>query len=172
VNRRFELREVASLLCELASADRDAVLVGGQAVGVWATRYVQAARAVGDPATLATKDIDFIGDRSTLRAFARQAGVDRVDPQFPDLDHVVAGQLGIVSVTMPDGHGVNVDVLANLVGVDGKEVQATRVPVTLYRGEAVMVMHPALIMENAFTTSSSSEASTTTSSAGVLRFAS
>lgn len=142
---RFSFRELLPVVREIARADPRAVLVGGQVVGGWG-EYFEPRHGPG-LVDVASKDVDLIGDRETVRACAERLGGR---PQFPSLDNVVAAQLGIIKTNAPDGSPLRIDVLGNLFGLDAKEIRTTAISIELESEDSLRLrlLHPVLCLES------------------------
>jgi hypothetical protein len=63
-------KEARDLLRSLAGVD--VILVGGQAINVWATRYLARAAELESEGPFTSKDVDLWGDRKAVRECARR----------------------------------------------------------------------------------------------------
>jgi hypothetical protein len=112
VIRPLFIRDVGELLQWSAHA-RNIVLVGGQALNVWAVRFGLAAEA-----TAVSRDIDFFGSRADAIA----AGLDwhaSVETAALD-DHTPNAAVVIVNI---DNEERGIDFLSSIAGVDSEELQ-------------------------------------------------
>jgi len=66
--------DIRPILARLADLDRDLVLVGGQAVNFWAFAYEGRVPALARAGPFASRDVDFCGDRRTVRLCAQRLG--------------------------------------------------------------------------------------------------
>lgn len=121
------------------------VLVGGQAVNYWAGRYAHNVRALKAAMPFTSKDIDFQGLRWHVEECARRLDGTALLASFDD--HTPNS--GIVKFKDRHGHDRKIDFLANVAGINEKELLATAVPIPVPRGTGeVLVMHPALCLES------------------------
>ena len=66
--------DIRPILARLADLDRDLVLVGGQAVNFWAFVCEGRVPALARAGPFASRDVDFCGDRRTVRLCAQRLG--------------------------------------------------------------------------------------------------
>lgn len=130
MRRRLSPRDVGELLSR-SGRTADAVLVGGQALNVWALHY----GVLGEGMAL-SDDIDFVGDRAQALAAGldwqgevRLAGFD---------DHTPNAATVVVDI---DGERHTIDFLQDIKGVEGGALRAWAIEV---RGRSVhfRVLHP------------------------------
>ena len=98
--------DVRSVLAKIVDLERDLVLVGGQAVNFWASRYQPRVPELGREAPFTSKDIDFCGDQKAVRICAdrlggtpRLATPDDATPNsgtvvFVDIEHAPSARIG------------------------------------------------------------------------------
>lgn len=134
--RPLSVREVGELLAKSPHA-RDAILVGGQALNIWAVRYRLAAQnaAVSD-------DIDFFGNRAAAIA----AGLDwDAEVQTPKLDdHTANSAIVLVDI---DNVEYGIDFLNSILGVDSDELRRWS-SVAGGLGYTFRVMHPLHVLQS------------------------
>lgn len=112
-----------------------AVLVGARALAYWVAYY--RVRIDGAAGTLATRDVDFLGDRDDARRLARAVGGT---VSYPENMSILAG---MVRKTLPAGHQYEVDVLRTVNGLSPAAVRkrASKVTENL-TGASYLVMSP------------------------------
>ena len=66
--------DIRPILAKLADLDRSFVLVGGQAVNFWAYVYEGRVPALARAGPFTSRDVDFCGDRRTVRQCAQRLG--------------------------------------------------------------------------------------------------
>jgi hypothetical protein len=98
------------------------LLVGGQAVNLWALHYHDRTR---DLAPFVSRDADVLGDRDTLIALGRQVGVK---PQFFPI-RPPSNEVGVVVAKDASGEPLLVEVLRYVHGATNEEMRA---PVYLF----------------------------------------
>jgi hypothetical protein len=91
----------------------DVILVGGQAINVWATRYLARAAELESEGPFTSKDVDLWGDGKAVRECARR--LPQGQPLFPDPDHHVPINSGIVRFVDTNGFRRDLDVLEQLL---------------------------------------------------------
>jgi hypothetical protein len=127
--------EVAEIL---RAGGEIAILVGGQALAIWANFY-----QVAIPAVLTanvTRDADFIG--SADAALIVKAGLSNKDWKF---EQITPGALSPVTaqLTLQTGNGVKeIDFMGSIVGLHTAHVRKRAVPLNLPNGSVVTVLHP------------------------------
>lgn len=122
----------------LRASEKIAILVGGQALSIWANFY----RVVIPGALTAsvTRDADFIGSADT--ALIIKGGLSNKDWKF---EQVRRGALSPVTaqLTLESEGGVKeIDFLSSIVGLRTEDVRQRAVPVRLQDGSVVTVLHP------------------------------
>jgi hypothetical protein len=122
----------------LRAGGKDAIVVGGQALAIWASFY-----QVVPPAVLSqevTRDADFLGTLST--AMRIQAALSN---KAWILRRVKAGSLTPVTaqLLLREETGVKeIDFLGSIAGLDTEAVRRRAVPLNLADGTVVTVLHP------------------------------
>ena len=122
----------------LRASEKIAILVGGQALSIWANFY-----QVAIPAVLTaqvTRDVDFIG--SAEAALILKAGLSdkdwRLEQVRPGARSPVTAQL-----TLQTENGIKeIDFLGSIVGLHTDEVRKRAVLLELPDGSGVTVLHP------------------------------
>ena len=126
----------------LLATEEPLLLVGGQAVNLWALYYRD---RVADLAPFVSRDADILGDRETLESLAKLAGVK---PQFFPV-RPPSNEIGVVIAKDAHGSPVLIEVLRYIHGATEKEL---RDPVyTLSIGESqvrVQVPGPIALLQS------------------------
>ncbi len=142
--------DIRPILARLADLDRDLVLVGGQAVNFWAFVYEGRVPALAREGPFTSRDVDFCGDRRTVRLCAERLGgrarVSTLDDATPN-----SGTVAFV-----DSKGVqrSLDILSAPFGLAASEVRDTAIAVDILddagktTGVHFHVMHPVLSLES------------------------
>jgi hypothetical protein len=117
-----EVVRILRILAPLA-ADRAVILVGGQAVSVWARRLgvVVGGGSLADP--LASKDVDFEGGVDAVRRAAALLGGS---PRIPTLDEHTPNS-GVVMFEDSDGVRRRIDFLDAPLGLNANDVRKTAI---------------------------------------------
>lgn len=142
----FTPEDLAGVFSALEAAGWDAVLVGGQAVNLWAHHYgtdLPAWRAL-QPYT--SRDLDYHGGLAEARLAMR---VLRARGRL-NTAHEPAPNAAVLTVSMPDGQELIVDILTGVFGVSAAEIDRTSVDLSgsgALRGLKLRVIHPLLLME-------------------------
>jgi hypothetical protein len=144
--RGFAVEELASVFHRLQAAGWDAVLVGGQAVNVWAWRYQQDSPAWRELRPYTSRDLDYHGGLAEARLAMQVLGArgrlnTGADP---------GPNAGVLTVSLPDGRELLVEILTGVFGVGVAELERTAVT---WSGAGVLseltlrVIHPLLLLE-------------------------
>lgn len=139
-----DVEPVLAKLCEIP----EVVLVGGQALNFWASRYAARMRRRQRPLT--STDVDFVGPTAAVHACAALLGGEA---RFAELDHATAN---FAYVLFRDRSGTErvVDFLERVCGVDSQDLSDTAIIVTPLAptlqntGLRFAVMHPVVCMES------------------------
>ena len=126
----------------LSVCGTQALLVGGQALALWAVIY-----DVTPPRILATSissDADFIGSAEIARKLA--SSLRHWKFWRPDLEDVTV-QTAKLTRTVPEGIK-QIDFLAAIAGLDTETIQRRAVTITLASGTGLRVLHPLDLLES------------------------
>lgn len=122
----------------------DTVVVGGQALNIWAEHYHSRCQAEFDAlAPLASKDIDFFGNRHAAEVVARHFALPLA---IPDRDDLTANS-ALIELSI-NGSVYIVDFLNDVAGVDIERMPCRAVPMTVQDSRQpgtsinVRVLHP------------------------------
>ena len=143
--------DIRPILARLSDLDRDLVLVGGQAVNFWAFVYEGRVPALARAGPFASRDVDFCGDRRTVRQCAQTARRPR--PRLDSMDDATPNN-GTVVFVDPTGVQRSLDILSAPFGLAASEVRDTAIAVDILddagktTGVRFHVMHPVLSMES------------------------
>jgi hypothetical protein len=133
------------ILSKLGDLEHPVVLIGGQAVGFWASFYQARVPTLAQSGPITSKDVDFCGDRDAILECAKRLGGT---PRLSTFDDVTP--MGTVTFVDDDGVARTVDFIANPAGLDYAEVIATSIPAAILdsdghpTGTSFRVMHPVL----------------------------
>jgi hypothetical protein len=122
----------------IEAADRshiEAVLVGGQAVYFWATRYRARCPELEEFLPYTSQDADYLADEGAARILARS-----LNSCFHPSPRK-GGMLGLSLGHIPLEHGMDVEILGRVNGLKGNDVRASAVRLE-WRGKQVNVIHP------------------------------
>jgi hypothetical protein len=126
-------------LAEILHASKNiAILVGGQALSIWANFY-----HVALPMELTinvTRDADFIGSADT--ALIVKGALSNKDWKFAQITQGVLSPV-TAQLTLQTEHGVKeIDFLASIIGLRTDDVRRRAVPLELPNRSVVVVLHP------------------------------
>lgn len=136
------------LLLRLGDASAKLLVVGGQAVNFWATRYQGQAQELVAEAPFTSKDVDVCARGKDVEELARRlGGVARV----ATLDDATTNA-GTVVYKDETGVERTLDVMASLVGLKSEDVEGTSIPIEYDTTQGIpvrfRVMHPVVMMES------------------------
>lgn len=145
---KSRLHEVALTATEveriLAICGPNALLVGGQALAFWATRFD--VEPVAELSTMVTSDADFIGPATVAKALLAALG-PTWKMRTATMDHAT-GQVALLYTSLPGGGVKQVDFLTAIVGLDTSSIRARAVEVELSSGARLNVLHPLDVLES------------------------
>jgi hypothetical protein len=127
--------------------DRRVVLVGGQAVAIWASKLEdRIADALVE--AVASRDIDLLGNSADLRRSATLLDARVRVATFEDRTPLT----GVAIFLDSDGHERRLDVMTSVYGMNSEDIRQTAIEATLLVDEdrqvKVWVMHPERCMES------------------------
>lgn len=126
----------------LTGVSEDVVLVGGQALMLWAYIYNIDLRFIGINGAL-TKDADFLGQRKDVKEIAKNTSGRASYPHERAMT-ILAGQ---ITIPLEGELFLNVDVIHHVGGLDTEEVKARALKGVL--GKATFkVMHPLDVLKS------------------------
>jgi hypothetical protein len=127
--------------------DRRVVLVGGQAVAIWASKLEsRIADALVD--AVASRDIDLLGNSSDLRQSAELLDARVRVAKWEDRTPLT----GVAIFLDSEGHERRLDVMASVYGMNAEDIRQTAIEAELVIDENrqvnVWIMHPERCMES------------------------
>lgn len=145
----LKIDETERILARLEQVvrDRRVVLVGGQAVAIWASKLEdRIADALVD--SVASRDIDLLGNASDLRQSATLLDARVRVATFEDRTPLT----GVAIFLDTEGHERRLDVMASVYGLSSEDIRQTAIEAALLvdgdRHVKVWVMHPERCMES------------------------
>ncbi len=142
----FAPEELAAVFRSLQAAGWDAVLVGGQAVNLWARRYERDLPSWDALRPYTSRDLDYHGGLPEARLAMR---ILRAEGQL-NTGADPSPNAGVLKTRLPDGRQLLVDILTGVYGVSAVEVERTAVAWTgtgPLDGLILRVIHPLLLLE-------------------------
>ena len=136
------LREI---FIDLQTANLDAVVVGGQAINLWAYQYYEQAPELRQYLPFASEDLDFYGGR--VEAMVCQDALGGAVHLNRDFDP--SPNAGVLLVNRED-KVLRIDVLASVFGLNDAEVVGSALPFMgkgILQGIQIKVLHPILCLE-------------------------
>ncbi len=142
----FSPDELAAVFRRLHDEGWDAILVGGQAVNVWACHYEKDQPAWRELRPYTSLDLDYHGGlaeaRLAMRILAAQGKLNTSSDPGPNA--------GVLQVPLADGRELVVDILTGVFGVSAAEVERTAVTLSgtgALSSLSLRVIHPLLLLE-------------------------
>jgi hypothetical protein len=142
----FAIDELAAVFSALQDAGWDAVLVGGQAVNLWACHYEQDNPEWRTLRPYTSRDLDYHGGlaeaRLAMRVLHAQGNLNTDFDPGPNA--------GVLKVGLADGRELMVDILTGVYGVSSAEMERTAVTwsgTKALAGLVIRVIHPMLLLE-------------------------
>ena len=118
----FQVKDLTKVL-ESLPEDDNTILIGGQALNVWAEYYSELDAALTTHSPFFSNDIDFLGDKQAATAL-HDAWKGTI--KIPDMDTHTA-MTAKLTFKLEDGRPVNVDFLEVMIGVDNYHIEPLRV---------------------------------------------
>ena len=142
----FAPHELVEVFRALQEAGWDAVLVGGQAVNIWACHFERDLPAWRQLRPYTSRDLDYHGGLAEARLAMR---VLRAEGQL-NTGSDPSPNAGVLKVALADGRSLLVDILTGVFGLSAAEVERTAVAWSgsgALRGLSLRVIHPLLLLE-------------------------
>ena len=118
------------------------IIVGGQAVSIWADRYLQAEPELHQYLPFTSKDLDLLGDAVDLHHLSKATGFKRVmAPQ-----KVLIPSAGFIEMPRHNAAPVRIEILKRIYGVTTQEAKATALVVER-NGVHYRVLHPLMLLK-------------------------
>ena len=141
----IEPADLTEVFQALQEEDLDAVIVGGQAVNLWASRYSQTEPELRQYLPFASQDLDFYGGRVEAALCGEILGGETILNSSFD----PSPNAGVVLLERAQGR-LRIDFLASVYGLNESEIMETAIPFRL-GGEGnhrqMRVLHPVLCLE-------------------------
>lgn len=138
-------RDLREILVKLQEASLDAVVVGGQAVNLWAFKYYENAPALKELLPFASEDLDFYGGKlEVLTCRDTLQGKATLNQDFDP-----SPNSGVVIVNYQE-RSLRIDFLASVYGLNDAEITSTALPFSgrePLTGVKIKVLHPLLCLE-------------------------
>ena len=145
MNTKVTPEDLRDIFINLQIASLDSIVVGGQAVNLWASKYCKRSPQLQDWLPFSSEDLDFYGGRVEVitcqEALQGRAKLNRDFDSSPNS--------GIVIVKRQDTE-LRIDFLATVYGLNDSEIVGTAIK---FKGEAelvginIKVLHPILCLE-------------------------
>ena len=135
----FQVKDLTKVL-ESLPEDDNTILIGGQALNVWAEYYSELDAALTTHSPFFSNDIDFLGDKQAATAL-HDAWKGTI--KIPDMDTHTA-MTAKLTFKLEDGRPVNVDFLEVMIGVDNYHIRKEALKInTPPSQKSILVLHPA-----------------------------
>ena len=137
----FSLTEYLPLLAQARGAGLEVVLVGGQAVSLYAAHFVPDCPAIAAFAPFVSKDADLLGTVDDGLSLARRLNV----PWQQSSSKGGMRGLCLGHLSLPHPADAKVEILGYVLGADAPTIRATAYQVEVPGGEPVRVINPFLL---------------------------
>ena len=118
------------------------IIVGGQAVSIWADRYLAVEPELHQYLPFTSKDLDLLGDLHDLHQLAKVTGFKMVTaPQ-----KVLIPSTGFLEMPRQDAQPVKIEILKRVYGITNQEAQDTALMVEK-DGVRYRVLHPIMLLK-------------------------
>ncbi len=147
MEREFSIGDLQTVFRRLAGEKWRAIVVGGQAVNLWAMKFAERLPALTHFQPYTSRDLDFYGGRvEAKRLLAILGGHGKLnDGSEP------SPNAAVIEVVLEDHRGLVIDVLTGVFGVSSSELIRTAVVWTPRESGIdceLRVMHPLLLLES------------------------
>lgn len=133
-----ELLDVARRIMESS----DAILIGGQALNLWAEKYKSQFAELRHLAPFESKDIDFLGSVKDVQACEAALGGKA---RYPSPDDATP-EVGVVDFNV-HGKPLQIDFLGSVAGLGNKAIREAALREN-YNGADIRVLHPINILQS------------------------
>ncbi|HUJ11375.1 MAG TPA: hypothetical protein VL171_15270 [Verrucomicrobiae bacterium] len=117
------------------------IIVGGQAVNIWAERYRDAEPRLDNYLPFTSKDLDLLGDASDLHQIATETGFKKMtarrEPIIPSA--------GYLEMPLGDAGSVKIEILKRMYGVTTEEAREAALVIE-HKGLQLRVLHPITLL--------------------------
>ena len=140
VKERFPVEAFQAAFDAWAKAGHYPLLVGGQAVNFWGTRYLSTEkelRELSEQAPFLSADIDFKGTRETVREIAAAL---QTKPIFPKMWESLSNLVGVIHFEA-GGMKTNIEVIFKVPGLDVRDAETMGVEADLGK-RTIRVLDP------------------------------
>lgn len=132
----FSLAQFKSVFKIRDSEGQPYILIGGQAVNFWATRYISVEPGMAAWLPFTSRDIDFKGTRSDAVLIGQQLSLN---PKLPPIMAITA-LAGAIPLTI-DGHPSNIEIVRSIPGVSDQDAEKHAIE-REFEGETIRVLDP------------------------------
>ena len=132
----FSLAQFKSVFKVRDSKGQPYILIGGQAVNFWATRYLSVEPEMAAWLPFTSADIDFKGTRRDAEHIAQQLGLHKILPPIM----AITALAGAIPLTV-DGAPGNIEIVRLIPGVSDREAEEHAVE-REFEGETIRVLDP------------------------------
>ena len=133
---RFTLQQFSEVLQIRNPGGHPYILIGGQAVNYWASRYLPAESGLKQYIPFTSEDIDFYGNREDVRHIAGQLNLE---PVFPS-KVAITSLAGIIPVTVANTR-TNIEIIRTVPGVTSANMEALAVEMK-WHNKVIRVLDP------------------------------
>ena len=143
----YSAEDLFEIFANLQSANWRAIVVGGQAVNLWCSRYHSVIPELPRYQPIVSRDLDFYGGLSEAKLAMKALGAtgrlnSGTDP---------SPNAGVIQVQMPEGNTLVIDILTSVYGVSSTELLRSAIAWSFETPKfslTLRVIHPLLLLES------------------------
>ncbi len=147
MEREFSTEDLQTVFSRLAAEKWRAIIIGGQAVNLWAMKFAERLPELAPYRPYTSRDLDFYGGRVEAKRLLAILGGrgklnDGTDP---------SPNAAVIEIVLEDRRGLVIDVLTGVFGVSSSELIRTAVawiPRESGIDSELSVIHPLLLLES------------------------
>lgn len=140
----FTINELHSIFQRLNAAKWPGILVGGQAVNLYANHYQELMPEIELLRPLASRDLDFHGGpRDAKRAMAILHATGKINDGTDPSPNA-----GVLQVPLSSGQVLIVDILTSVFGISASEMLRSSITWKMSDDTTIEVLHPLLLLES------------------------
>lgn len=140
----FTIADLKSVFQKLHAANWSGILIGGQAVNLYAHFYASRIPNLESFRPLASRDLDFHGGpREARRAMAILHASGKINDGFDPSPNA-----GVLQVKLESGQVLVIDILTSVFGISASEMLRSSITWKYAEAAVVQVLHPLLLLES------------------------
>lgn len=140
----YTIADLHSIFQRLNAAKWSGILIGGQAVNLYANHYQDRMPEIELLRPLASRDLDFHGGpRDAKRAMAILHATGKINDGTDPSPNA-----GVLQVPLGSGQVLIIDILTTVFGISASEMLRSSIPWRISDDSTVEVLHPLLLLES------------------------